>query len=115
MCLSLPWLQPRLRLCLVEVPGASLWCLEGGGWLEASGVLCCPCSAVSFVQICSLTEQSNVVMQFLRRSILEIHQMGGVASEQTSFGRQVIVLQLWGSAQLRGWLLTPPVSDTLSF
>lgn len=48
-----------------------------GSWLEAPGLLWCPCSAASFVQVCSLTVKSNVVVQLPRTSILGIHQTGG--------------------------------------
>lgn len=52
-------------------------------------------------------------MQLLVTSIGEVHQrvaVTEVTSEHTSFGKQWIVLQLWGSAQLSGWLLGSPVS-----
>lgn len=66
-----------------------------GGWLEAPRSRWWPCSAVSFVQICSLAVRGSAVPK-------EMHPMHGVAPEQTSFGKQLIVLRLWWSAQLRG-------------
>lgn len=61
----------------------------------------------------------EMVLQIPRTNILEIHKMGGgdgkVTPEQNSFGKQLIVLQLMGSSQLSGQLLTSPVSNNLSF